>query len=241
MSADDDPSVDDPLSPMPSTDPHIATQHDDRAAAGQARDRCYQRARASGASAVEVARLADRASATGAFAAVPFVWRHSPFAEAVRDAPNDPLLHLSVKSNAGPSERYREANSVWMRDRPTAGEGPTIVYGVNYFDLFAYLAGNAPVEVTSSAMSNARSDLAIEDQSFVTLSAGACIWSVETGYTLYSETGVADSHISATTPTRYIRHVADGDALSLEVQSHGQTDVIEVTGGLAGLPGSITQ
>jgi predicted dehydrogenase len=79
-----------------------------------------------GVSAFEVARVVEKAAATGGFAPVPFVLRYHSFAVKARQmlAVGDfgPLSHITSGSRSS-SARYRDWHSGWMLDPAVAGGG----------------------------------------------------------------------------------------------------------------------
>jgi predicted dehydrogenase len=157
-----------------------------------------------GTDAEQVHRLARRAAAEGAFAAVPFVWRQSELLTAMRERFADDEIHyLSFRWIAGPPTRYLESGCGWMLDPKQSGGGCTINLSVHLFDLARVLFG-PEVEVAAAVMSNAAHGLPVEDHSLVTLRSGARRFHVETGYLLPGPHSTFDMRFSIAARDRYL-------------------------------------
>jgi len=168
-----------------------------------------------GISAAEVRGIAERAEATGTFAAVPLVFRQSPLLDAIREATADEAVQVaSFKFIGGMVDRYREARCEWMLSRATAGGGALINLGVHFLDLCRVLLPDARLVVSGAALSNAVAGLDIDDHAVVLLRSGGATCMVETGYLYPAPNSVFDLHYSIRTEQHYI---AVRDAGSVEV------------------------
>jgi predicted dehydrogenase len=168
----------------------------------------------------EVTDLADRARATGVFAAIPFVFRYCALLDAVRElAADEAVQYLSFKFIGGLVERDREARCEWMLDRATAGGGPLLNLGVHFLDLCRVLLPGVRLEVAFAAMSNANAGLSIEDHAVVTLRGGGATCLVETGYLYPAPHSVFDMHYSVRTSGHYF---AARDASLLEISDNAR-------------------
>ncbi len=148
-----------------------------------------------GLNAQEVADLAVRAAAAGAFAAVPFVLRQSQMMQAIGEAAADePVLYLSFKFVGGSVDRYRQAGCDWMLRRSLSGGGCLLNLGVHFLDLARVLFGSARPTVAGAMMSNALDGLDTEDHAVVLLRAGARACLVEVGYTYPAPHMAFDMH-----------------------------------------------
>jgi predicted dehydrogenase len=141
----------------------------------------------------QVADLAARARARGAFAAVPFVWRQTRFFEVMRDAMvDDRVEYLSLRIVSGHPDRYLQSGNAWMLDPALSGGGCTINLGVHLVDLFRALVGADVVDVQAAFMGNAGFRLPVEDWSAMVLSAPGAQCVAETGFLYPAPTGTYD-------------------------------------------------
>jgi predicted dehydrogenase len=158
-----------------------------------------------GLDAGEVGDLVARADATGAFAAVPFVWRQTDFMDILRDvAGGDRFEYLSLRIVSGHPDRYVKSGNAWMLDPALAGGGSTLNLGVHLIDLLRELTGRGDIEVTAAAMSNAAFGLPIEDWSALVLRSGAASATVETGFLYPAPTGSYDVQFTIKTDRHYV-------------------------------------
>jgi predicted dehydrogenase len=168
----------------------------------------------------EVADLAARAAAAGAFAAVPFVLRESRMMETIRaHAQGERVHYLSFKFIGGSVDRYRQAAGCdWMLDRRTSGGGCLLNLGVHFLDLARVLFTEPPA-VTAALMSSAVDGLDTEDHAAVLLRAGSGACLIETGYTYPAPHMTFDMHFSIRTANHYF---AAKDSEALEVLTTSQ-------------------
>lgn len=163
-----------------------------------------------GTSAAQVHRLAARASQAGAFAAIPFVWRHSELLALMRARfADDEIDYLSFRWIAGPPGRYLDSGCGWMLDPARSGGGCTVNLSVHLFDLARVLFGG-DVTVAAATMSNAAYRLPVEDYSVVALGSGTRRFLVETGYLLPGPHSTFDMRFSVKAGEHYL--IATGPA-----------------------------
>ena len=163
-----------------------------------------------GIDAKQVRRLAERAAAAGAFAAVPFVWRQSELLAVMRERfADDEISYLSFRWIAGPPTRYVESGCGWMLDPAQSGGGCTINLSVHMIDLARVLFGD-PVTVAAAVMGNAAYGLPVEDHSLVTLRSGGRTFHVETGYLMPAPHSTFDMRFSVKARDHYL--IATGPA-----------------------------
>lgn len=166
-------------------------------------------------SSMEAHDIADRAAAAGLFAAVPFVFRHCPLIDTIKEvAGTETLQYLSFKFVGGMVDRYRQQRVEWMLDRATAGGGPLLNLGIHFMDLCRVLLGGAALEVTGAAISNRTAKLSIEDHAVVLMQGGGATCMVETGYLYPAPNSVFDLHYSLRTERHYF---AARDDQTLEI------------------------
>jgi predicted dehydrogenase len=170
-----------------------------------------------GVNAREVAGIAQVAEKSGAFAAVPLVFRNGEFFALLRDQPS--VQYMSFRFIAGFPQRYRAAGNDWMLDPALSGGGCTINLSPHFLDLALALMG-PDVAVHQAVMSNAAWGEKIEDYSCVTLARGADRCVIETGYLFPAPTSTFDMHYAVRTPERYI--VAH-DAQTIEIVENDGT------------------
>jgi predicted dehydrogenase len=177
----------------------------------------------------EVSRIAEKARAKGAFAAVPLVFRDSGFMSLIREhAPGERVLYAGFKFIAGPSARYRQADCLWMFDRSKAGGGVMTNLGVHFLDLCQILVGE-DVELERVTVSNIAAEGDCEDYAAVTLRKGGQTCFVETGYLYPAPIGVFDMHFSVRTENAYFA-----------TREAGLVEVSDMSGNRRIVPGSTT-
>jgi len=120
-----------------------------------------------GLDASEVRRVADKAAAKRAFAAVPLFQRFQPFVTHAKrmlltDGTFGPLSHFYFRSNRPSSARYVAWGAPWMLDPAIAGGGCLRNIGLHGVDAFLLLTGEDP-EVTGVQLSSRALGKAVED------------------------------------------------------------------------------
>ncbi|MBM4438285.1 MAG: Gfo/Idh/MocA family oxidoreductase [Actinobacteria bacterium] len=141
-----------------------------------------------GTEAATVAGLADLVERSGAWVAVPFPNRYSPFAvkakEMVAAGAFGAVSHLTIRLIRPTMDRYKVWDSPWMWDRKLAGGGALTNLGGHGMDLVPYVTGQ-PVRVASAVISNVVHAAEVEDYALATLrTAGGILAHVEVGYTM---------------------------------------------------------
>lgn len=123
-----------------------------------------------GLNAAQVRAVADKAAATGGFAAVPLAQRYQPFVTRARQMLAEgrfgPLSHLYFRLNRPTSARYPAWDSPWMLDPVIAGGGCLRNLGVHGFDLFLFLTGEE-ARVTGAQLSAGALGQPVEDYASV--------------------------------------------------------------------------
>jgi predicted dehydrogenase len=140
-----------------------------------------------GVSVAEVAGVAEKAAATGAFVAVPLAQRYQPFTQRARqwlaEGRFGPLSHVYFRLNRPTSARYPAWNSPWMLDPDEAGGGCLRNLGPHGLDLFLHLTGEE-AEVVGAQLSARARGQPVEDYASVLLrSASGVLGTVEVGNT----------------------------------------------------------
>ena len=173
-----------------------------------------------GLNAWEVADLASRAAAAGAFVAVPFVLRQSQMMQAIHEtAADEPVHYLSFKFVGGSVDRYRQTGCEWMLERRLSGGGCLLNLGVHFLDLARVLFGAMQPVVAGAMISNALEGLDTEDHAVVLLRAGGSACLVEVGYTYPAPHMSFDMHFSVRTAHH---HFAAKDSEALEILTAAQ-------------------
>ena len=140
-----------------------------------------------GLNAAQVRAIADRAAATGGFAAVPLSQRYQPVVARARqmlaDGQFGPLSHLYFRLNRPTSARYPAWDSPWMLDPAIAGGGCLRNLGVHGFDLFLSLTGE-DARVTGAQLSSGALGQRVEDYASVLVrSDSGMLGTIEVGNT----------------------------------------------------------
>jgi predicted dehydrogenase len=140
-----------------------------------------------GVSAAEVRSVADKAAATGAFAAVPLGQRYQPWVARARQLLAEdrfgPLSHVYFRLNRPTSARYPAWGSPWMLDPVEAGGGCLRNLGPHGLDLFLHLTGE-DARVTGAQLSRRARAQPVEDYASVLVrSATGVLGTIEVGNT----------------------------------------------------------
>ena len=140
-----------------------------------------------GLNADEVRRVAEKATASNGFVAVPFNQRYQPFVTQARqmlaEGQFGPLSHLYFRLNRPTSARYVAWDSPSMLDPAVAGGGCLRNLGPHGLDLFCVLTGEE-VEVTGAQLSWRALGQAVEDYATVLLrSESGILGTLEVGNT----------------------------------------------------------
>ena len=125
-----------------------------------------------GINAAELEAVAERATLTDAYAAVPLAQRYAPFAirarELIEAGRFGPLSHIYVRINRPGPERYKAWDCAWMLDPAEAGGGCLRNLGPHGLDMFLHLTGEE-AQVTGAQLSRRAHEHAVEDYASVML------------------------------------------------------------------------
>ena len=109
-----------------------------------------------GLDAKQVRGVADKATATRGYVALPLGQRYSAFTaratQMLKDGAFGPLSHVYLRLNRPTSARYPAWDAPWMLDPAQAGGGCLRNLGTHCFDLFLHLTGE-PARVTGAQTS----------------------------------------------------------------------------------------
>jgi len=138
-----------------------------------------------GISADEVQSVAEKATRTGVYAAVPLSQRYQPFAIRAREllaaGRFGPLSHIYVRVNRPGPARYPAWDSGWMLDPAEAGGGCLRNLGPHGLDIFLHLTGE-DARVTGAQISYRAHGQRVEDYASVLLrSSSGVLGTVEVG------------------------------------------------------------
>jgi predicted dehydrogenase len=138
-----------------------------------------------GISADEVQSVAEKATRTGVYAAVPLSQRYQPFAIRAREllaaGRFGPLSHIYVRVNRPGPARYPAWDSGWMLDPAEAGGGCLRNLGPHGLDIFLHLTGE-DARVTGAQISYRAHGQRVEDYASVLLRSGrGVLGTVEVG------------------------------------------------------------
>jgi len=129
-----------------------------------------------GISADEVQSVAEKATRTGVYAAVPLSQRYQPFAIRAREllaaGRFGPLSHIYVRVNRPGPARYPAWDSGWMLDPAEAGGGCLRNLGPHGLDIFLHLTGE-DARVTGAQISYRAHGQRVEDYASVLLRSGS--------------------------------------------------------------------
>lgn len=156
-----------------------------------------------GFDAEQVRSVAEKATATGGFAAVPLPQRRQPFVQRARqmlaDGAFGAVSHLYFRLNRPTSARYPAWDAPWMLDPAVSGGGCLRNLGAHGLDFFLYLTGEE-AEVTGAQLSWQALGQRVEDYASVLLrSQSGILGTIEVGNTFPfngtdGESKVAGSH-----------------------------------------------
>ena len=140
-----------------------------------------------GLNAEQVHAIAEKADATGGFAAVPFAQRYQPVVKRARrmlaDGAFGVLSHLYFRLNRPTSARYPAWGSPWMLDPAVAGGGCLRNLGAHGLDFFMHLTGES-AQVIAAQLSWRALGQPVEDYASVLLrSESGILGTVEVGNT----------------------------------------------------------
>ncbi len=140
-----------------------------------------------GVTAAETRGIAEKADATGGFAAVPLFQRYQPFVTTARamiaEGRFGPLSHMSLRNIRPTSDRYVQWGAPWMLDPAAAGGGCLRNVGLHGLDMFCHILGE-DAEVIGAQTSRRALGQPVEDYAIVQLrSAGGVLGTVEVGNT----------------------------------------------------------
>lgn len=138
-----------------------------------------------GVSADEVERVAEKAAATGGYAAVPLIQRYHPFVARAREllaaGRFGPLSHVYLRLNRPTSARYVGWDAAWMLDPVATGGGCLRNLGSHVFDLFTVLTSE-DAEVTGAQVTGRGLGQQVEDYASVLVrSASGVLGTLEVG------------------------------------------------------------
>ncbi len=140
-----------------------------------------------GLNAEQVRSVADKATATNGFAAVPLSQRYQPFVARARQmlatGRFGPVSHLYFRLNRPTSARYPAWDAPWMLDPTIAGGGCLRNLGPHSLDLFLFLTGE-DAQVTGAQLSWCALRQPVEDYaSMFVRSASGILGTIEVGNT----------------------------------------------------------
>ena len=109
----------------------------------------------------EVEELAALAKRKGAFVAVPFSIRMSPWVHKVKEleGPAADFSYATIRFHSGPASRYYQNDNPWILKKAEAGGGCLTNIGIHIPDLYFHLTGKKPKSVYAVT----RNDIAGED------------------------------------------------------------------------------
>ena len=153
-----------------------------------------------GFNAEEVRGIAEKARATGGFAAVPLPFRFQPQVllakQLIAEGRLGPLSHISIRSMRPTSARYPAWGAGWMLDPAVANGGCLRNLGPHGLDTFTLLIGE-DAEVTGAQFSARGLGQAVEDYASVMLrSASGIVGNIEVSNLYPGQGGMAELHVS---------------------------------------------
>ena len=132
----------------------------------------------------EVEGLVELARAKGAFVAVPFSIRLSPWVREVRnmEGPGADFSHASFRFMSGPVSRYYENDNPWNLKLAEAGGGSLINIGIHLPDLYLHLTGKKVTRVFARTSNDSFGE-EVEDFAHVTIETGdGAVCAIESAY-----------------------------------------------------------
>jgi predicted dehydrogenase len=152
-----------------------------------------------GFDAEEVRGVAEKARATGGFAAVPLPFRYQPQVSlAKRLIAEDrlgPLSHVSIRNMRPTSARYPAWGAAWMLDPAVANGGCLRNLGPHGLDTFTLPVGEE-AEVTGAQLSSRGLGQVVEDYASIMLrSASGIIGNVEVSNLFPGQGALAELHV----------------------------------------------
>ena len=119
----------------------------------------------------------EKAEATSAFAAVPYINRYQPFVRKAKSLVDEgtygPMTHFYARMNRPTSARYPAWNSGWMLDPEAANGGCLRNLGSHGMDIFVYLTGEGEdIDVTGAHLSWSGLGERVEDYASVLIRSG---------------------------------------------------------------------
>lgn len=132
----------------------------------------------------EVEELAALARRKGAFVAVPFSIRLSPWVHKIKEleGPHADFVYATFRFHAGPVSRYYNNDNPWNLRRAEAGGGCLINVGIHFPDLYLHLTGKTPKSVYAVTR-NAVYGEEVEDYALLTLETqDGALCSIESAY-----------------------------------------------------------
>jgi len=153
-----------------------------------------------GFDAQEVRGVAEKARATGGFAAVPFPFRYQPqialARQLIAEGRLGPLSHISIRNMRPTSGRYSAWGAPWMLDPAVANGGCLRNLGPHGLDVFMLLTIE-DAEVTGAQLSSRGLEQAVEDYASVMLrSASGIMGNVEVSNLFPGQGALAELHVS---------------------------------------------
>lgn len=153
-----------------------------------------------GFDAEEVRGVAEKARATGGFAAVPLPFRYQPQVSLARrliaEGRLGPLSHVSIRNMRPTSARYPAWGASWMLDLAVANGGCLRNLGPHGLDTFTLLTGE-DAEVTGAQLSSRGLGQVVEDYACIMLRSASGIAGIIEVSNLFPGPGaLAELHVS---------------------------------------------
>ena len=135
----------------------------------------------------ELRGIMEKVEATGAFAAVPLIFRQTAFMyhakRLIEEGAYGPMYHFYARQNRPTNARYARWNAEWMMDPQIASGGCLRNLGPHSLDAFAHLTGAGDdIEVAGAQLSWAMRGAPVEDYASVLMRTGSgIIGTIEVG------------------------------------------------------------